>query len=194
MSATRSDARPHGEAGGGEDTSPASPACFAAFAERVRPVLVKVARGYVPPHLADDVAQSALEVTFRKWDRVGLMDRPVAYAVTVAKHRAIDYLRQQGRESVVANEELTPVIEARQLREAPSSDVDVLALLQSLVDEVPGRAGEVLRLSLHGHTSQEIAELLDVSPATVRVLLHRARQQLKDSDVVRRRTRPTRLT
>ncbi|KAK1182474.1 sigma-70 family RNA polymerase sigma factor [Streptomyces sp. NBS 14/10] len=193
MSAPRSDTRSHGEAGGGDGTSPVSLACFEAFARNARPALVRAARRYVPDHTADDVAQNVLESIFKKWDRVVIMDHPVGYAVTVARSRAIDQLRQQQREFPVASEELAPLIEEGRLRGTSSDDVDVLELMQSLVKGISGRAGQVLQLSLLGYTHQEIAEFLRVSPSTVRVLLHRARRQLKASDEVRSLTRATHL-
>ncbi|MFD9053216.1 sigma factor-like helix-turn-helix DNA-binding protein [Streptomyces zaomyceticus] len=56
--------------------------------------------------------------------------------------------------------------------------------MQSLAKGVSGRTGQVLQRRLLGYAHQELAETLRVSPSTVRVLLHRPRQQLKASDEV----------
>ncbi|MGW4650413.1 RNA polymerase sigma factor [Kitasatospora sp. NPDC004289] len=184
MSAARSDGTLHDEVGGGEDTSPASSPCFEAFAQSAWPALVRAARRYVPDHTADDIAQTALESIFKQWGRVARMDHPVGYAVTVARSRAIDHLRRQ-REVPVSSEELTPLVDEGLLRAAPSGDVDLLELVLSVAEQVPGRTGQVLHLSLFGYAPQEIAGLLGVAPSTVRVLLHRARQYLMASEEVR---------
>ncbi|MCS0605684.1 sigma-70 family RNA polymerase sigma factor [Streptomyces sp. NPDC002734] len=188
MTAARFKDGQRGEVGGGEDTSPASPACFEAFARSAIPALIRVARQYVPDHTAEDVAQAALEVVLRKWDRVLTMDNPMGYAMTVAKHRSIDLWRKQRREFPVDSELLAPLLE-QQSDAAANDDADARMELLALVTAMSGRAGEVLRLSLAGFTNQEIAELLGISQSTVRVLMHRARLHIVASLTPAARTR-----
>ena len=45
--------------------------------------------------LAEDLAQDALEAAIRQWPEAGIPDRPAAWLMGTAKHRAIDVLRRR---------------------------------------------------------------------------------------------------
>ena len=45
--------------------------------------------------LAEDLAQDALEAAIRQWPEAGIPDRPAAWLMATAKHRAIDALRRR---------------------------------------------------------------------------------------------------
>src|SRR5688572_17118613 len=47
--------------------------------------------------VAEDLAQDALVAALKKWPGSGVPDKPGAWLMAVAKHRAIDYLRRNKR-------------------------------------------------------------------------------------------------
>jgi RNA polymerase sigma-70 factor (ECF subfamily) len=58
---------------------------------------------------------------------------------------------------------------------------EVQTVLAAVLDELPGRQRAVLALrDVSGHTAQEVCELLDITPANQRVLLHRARAAARE--------------
>jgi RNA polymerase sigma-70 factor, ECF subfamily len=58
---------------------------------------------------------------------------------------------------------------------------EIQTVLAAVLDELPGRQRAVLALrDVSGHTAQEVCELLDITPANQRVLLHRARAAARE--------------
>lgn len=99
----------------------------------------------------------------------------------IATARAIDRLRQRtAQRRFVSSARLAAVAIAR---DDPSPQVESAELaerLRTAIGRLPPRYAEVFCLhSLIGQTDAEIAGTLDISPGSVRVLLHRARTKLK---------------
>ena len=46
--------------------------------------------------IAEELAQDALVIALEKWPESGVPDKPGAWLMATAKHRAIDVLRRQG--------------------------------------------------------------------------------------------------
>ena len=44
---------------------------------------------------AEELAQDVLVVALERWPREGVPDKPAAWLMTAAKHRAIDHVRQR---------------------------------------------------------------------------------------------------
>lgn len=58
---------------------------------------------------------------------------------------------------------------------------EIHTLLAGILDELPARQRAVLSLrDVSGHTAQEVCDLLDITPANQRVLLHRARAAVRE--------------
>ncbi|HEY7595141.1 MAG TPA: sigma-70 family RNA polymerase sigma factor [Actinophytocola sp.] len=58
---------------------------------------------------------------------------------------------------------------------------EIHTVLAGILDELPARQRAVLSLrDVSGHTAQEVCDLLDVTPANQRVLLHRARAAVRE--------------
>jgi len=47
--------------------------------------------------LAEDLAQDALVAAFERWPETGIPDKPAAWLMATAKHRAIDHFRRSKR-------------------------------------------------------------------------------------------------
>jgi RNA polymerase sigma-70 factor (ECF subfamily) len=58
---------------------------------------------------------------------------------------------------------------------------EIHTVLAAILDELPGRQRAVLSLrDVSGHSAQEVCELLGITPANQRVLLHRARAVVRE--------------
>src|SRR6478609_4738944 len=129
-----------------------SPKLIAALARTVRDVGV-----------AEDLAQDALLAALEQWPAEGVPDRPGAWLMATAKHRAIDTFRRNAtlqRKTAELGRELTHVVEpdwAAQLDEVVEDDV--LRLVFISCHPVLGREARVaLTLRLDGGlTVEEIA-------------------------------------
>jgi RNA polymerase sigma-70 factor, ECF subfamily len=101
----------------------------------------------------------------------------------LATHKAIDRLRQRVRQKA-RTEELEVAQEAIARPHDPLQSLrlsEALDCLRTALANLPAKQAEVVWLhGVEGLTYQQISEQLGVSRGEVRVLLHRARAQLRD--------------
>jgi RNA polymerase sigma factor (sigma-70 family) len=142
--------------------------------------------------LAEDLAQDALVAALERWPETGIPDKPGAWLMATAKHRAIDLLRRDkmlDRKHVEVGHEL----EVRQ--EAAIDDLDaaiddpvgddLLRLVFISCHPVLSREARValtLRL-LGGLTTDEIARAFLVSETTIAQRIVRAKRTLSEAHV-----------
>ena len=142
--------------------------------------------------VAEDLAQEALVAALERWPESGIPDKPGAWLMTTAKHRAIDLLR---RSQLVErkHEELGREIAAQRELAAPDLDAalddgigdDLLRLVFISCHPVlatEARVALTLRL-LGGLTTEEIARAYLVSEATVAQRIVRAKRTLAEKRI-----------
>lgn len=142
--------------------------------------------------VAEDLAQDALVAALEQWPEAGVPDRPGAWLMATAKHRAIDLLRrntrlqgkqeQLGRQLKLAQEIAEPDREA-----ALDDDIgdDLLRLIFTACHPVlstEARVALTLRL-LGGLTTEEIARAFLVPEATLAQRIVRAKRTLAAAHV-----------
>jgi RNA polymerase sigma factor (sigma-70 family) len=123
------------------------------------------------PFNAQDLTQEAFARTFQRWRRVRTGTNPAGYLYTVAFR--LLRRRRPFTETPLDDTNL-PVV--------PPVEETVLTVeivRQALAAMAPRERACVALCMYLGHSTEETAELLGVSPATVRVQLHRARQRLR---------------
>ena len=137
--------------------------------------------------LAEDLAQDALVAALEQWPASGVPDRPGAWLMATAKHRAIDALRRKTRlqrkqEQIGRQLEVEQEIAALEVEDAMDQDIsdDLLRLIfiachPALATEA--RVALTLRL-LGGLTTGEIARAFLVSEATLAQRIVRAKRTL----------------
>src|SRR5688500_16239129 len=141
---------------------------------------------------AEDLAQDALVVALERWPQSGVPDRPGAWLMATAKHRAIDLLRRKTRLER-KHEELGRDLEARiesavpDLEAALDDDIgdDLLRLIFTACHPVlstEARVALTLRL-LGGLTTVEIARAFLVPEGTVAQRIVRAKRTLAEARV-----------
>ena len=137
--------------------------------------------------LAEDAAQDAFASAVEQWRRDGLPQNPRAWIVGVARHKAIDRLRKQGRFND-RREEL--------IRMAESGDDEPELEAGALPDERlrliftcchPALADDArIALSLRtlcGLTTEEIARAFLTAPATMAQRLVRAKRKIRAAKI-----------
>jgi RNA polymerase sigma-70 factor, ECF subfamily len=141
--------------------------------------------------LAEELAQDALVAALEQWPRDGVPDRPGAWLMATAKHRAINTLRrgtlagQKHVELAGLHEPSSPERELDALNDALDDDVgdDLLRLLFTACHPVlsaEARAALTLRL-LGGLTTAEIARAFLVPEVTLAQRIVRAKRVLADA-------------
>jgi RNA polymerase sigma factor (sigma-70 family) len=142
--------------------------------------------------LAEDMAQDALVIALEQWPESGIPDKPGAWLMATAKHRALDRLRRN-RVLERKHEELGHEIEMQQemaetkIDDALDDDIgdDLLRLIFTACHPVlstEARVALTLRL-LGGLTIEEIARAFLVPEATVAQRIVRAKRSLAEAHV-----------
>jgi RNA polymerase sigma factor (sigma-70 family) len=142
--------------------------------------------------LAEDLAQDALVAALERWPESGVPDKPGAWLMATAKHRAIDLLRRSTRLER-KHEELGHELEARQEMAVPDLDAtiddhvgdDLLRLVFISCHPVlstEARVALTLRL-LGGLTTAEIARAFLVPEPTIAQRIVRAKRTLAEARV-----------
>ena len=134
--------------------------------------------------LAEDLAQDALLQALKRWPEDGVPENPGAWLTAVAKNRAVDIWRRQGRldarYEALAHDLGDSVSDAWQ----PIDD-DVLRLVFTACHPVLSRDAQValtLRV-VAGLTTDEIARLYFLPRATVQQRIVRAKRTIREARV-----------
>jgi RNA polymerase sigma-70 factor (ECF subfamily) len=142
--------------------------------------------------VAEDLAQDALVAALEQWPEAGVPDKPGAWLMATAKHRAIDTLR---RNKVLErkHQQLGHELEAIQGTAVPDLDAaiddhvgdDLLGLMFIACHPVlstEARVALTLRL-LGGLTTEEIARAFVVPEPTIAQRIVRAKRTLADAQI-----------
>ena len=142
--------------------------------------------------VAEDLAQDALVAALEQWPEAGVPDKPGAWLMATAKHRAIDLLRR-GQMLERKHQEVGYDLEARQEMAVPDLDAaidddigdDLLRLVFISCHPVlstEARVALTLRL-LGGLTTEEIARAFLVPAPTIAQRIVRAKRTLAEAKV-----------
>lgn len=144
---------------------------FGRLYERFGPMVHGVLLARVPFVEVDDLVQDVFLSAFQRLSTLRAPGAFGAWLAAIARNRAVDYHRRQPVEQLAED---IPADDARPQAEARA----VLAAIQSL----PGAYRETLVLRLvEGMTGQEIADRTGLTPASVRVNLHRGMKRLREA-------------
>ena len=141
---------------------------------------------------AEELAQDALVAALEQWPSEGIPERPGAWLMATAKHRAIDLLRRRSalerKHEQIARElsgRQEPAVDEAALLEADYGGDDLLRLLFVTCHPVLSKEARValtLRL-LGGLQTDEIARAFLVGQATVAQRIVRAKRTLAEARV-----------
>jgi RNA polymerase sigma-70 factor (ECF subfamily) len=120
--------------------------------------------------VAEECAQDAFVAAFRHWDRISAYDDPGAWVRRVVVNVATSTLRRRTREARTLAR-----LALRRVHDTSTFDDDFWAAVRAL----PRRQSQCIALHyLEDRSIADIAELLQISPVTVRVHLHEGRAAL----------------
>lgn len=151
-------------------------------------IIASVARVVRDVGIAEEIAQDALVAALEQWPRAGVPDRPGAWLMTTAKHRAIDLVRRKetyARKLAEVGRSLEDVPPPAEPADPEDIDDDLLRLIFTSCHPVlatEARIALTLRL-MGGLTTQEIARAFLTSEATVAQRIVRAKRTLAKAGV-----------
>jgi RNA polymerase sigma-70 factor (ECF subfamily) len=128
------------------------------------------------PAVAEDVVQEALIRAWKSLDALREEEAAKQWVLTIVRRENARYFERKRLETVDIDN-LT-ASQSAMLAETADSDLDdVREAIYRLEDDY--REPLVLQVLL-GHSTKEIAELMDIRPGAVLTRLHRARNKLKE--------------
>ena len=149
---------------------------FDAFYLREFPAMVAIAAAVSGSRVAaEDIAQEAMVRAHRNWAKVGAYDKPGAWARRVTINLATSTLRRAAVD-VKARARMAAT-SAAPLPAEPANDRPVWKAVRRL----PGKQRAAIALHyLEDRSVAEIADILECSPSTAKVHLHRGRTRLAE--------------
>lgn len=132
---------------------------------------------------AEDVTEDTLIRLWEKREALAEVDSVEAYALTVCRHLAIDRSRS-GAAACLPLESVTsdPPADSVQMPDEQLAQADRMAWISRLVDSLPERQRSIIQLrDVEGRSYREIAQVMGLTEAQVKVTLFRARQRIKQS-------------
>jgi RNA polymerase sigma factor (sigma-70 family) len=145
---------------------------FAEHYVRLYRALVLVTRS---PDEAEEIVQEAFVRVWARWSRVSAMDSPDGYLYRTA----LNLHHQRGRQAARLARLLA--LWPRQAREDALDRFDEVDTLERLVLQLPSRQRAALVITEYlGYDSAAAAEILGVQPGTVRMLVSKAKAQIRE--------------
>ena len=142
--------------------------------------------------LAEELAQDALVAALKQWPVSGIPDRPGAWLMAIAKHRAIDIFRRNkllerkheelGYELEVMQETTQPDLDAALDDEVGDDLLRLIFISCHPILSPEARAALTLRL-LGGLTTEEIARAFLVPEPTIQQRIVRAKRTLSEARI-----------
>ena len=124
---------------------------------------------------AEDLAQEAFIAAYNNWDRIAGYDRPGAWVRRVVVNRSVSAFRRRAAEAKALAR--AAFSDQRELPDLGSSDPGFWNAVRSL----PRRQSQVVALFyLEDLPIADVADILDMSPGTVKRHLHNGRLALAD--------------
>jgi RNA polymerase sigma factor (sigma-70 family) len=155
-------------------------------------IIARLARLVGDIALAEDLAQDALVIALERWPEAGIPDKPGAWLMSTAKHRAIDRIRrdvllERKYQALGIDLALQPAAGDAEFDSAFEDDIgdDLLRLIFTACHPVlatEARVALTLRL-LGGLTTAEIAHAFLASEVTVAQRIVRAKRTLAEARV-----------
>jgi len=132
------------------------------------------------PVIAKDVLQETAMVLFRRFAEYDGQRPFLAWALGVARFQVLGHHRDAARSFLTFDTKLLERFTEQWAETAPAADRRVWAL-QECLEKLPGRARDVVRQRYFEElTAEDIARRLGANGPSVRVMLQRIREQLRE--------------
>lgn len=155
------------------------------FAERYRQFFPRVfAYVYGRVHnaqVAEDLVADVFERAFVKADSLRNDEAYSTWLFTIARNVVISYSRRQGRESVVDPDVLKAIAPGRESVEGDILLREEITAVAQLLRTFPQREQDIVALKFDAELSNaQIAQIMGISEANVRVILFRTLRKLRE--------------
>jgi RNA polymerase sigma-70 factor (ECF subfamily) len=126
---------------------------------------------------AFDLVQEAFARTWKEWPRVRRFDRPDLFTLKVARN-----LARSGARRRALLRRLWPLLaQSPTFPSEPGADTDTRLAFATAIEKVTPREREAISLCLvAGLSSEEAAKIMRASASTVRVLVARGKEKVRD--------------
>lgn len=130
---------------------------------------------------AEDITSKAFLKLWESYQNKKDIKNPKAFLYKIARNLVIDYYRQKDKNQVVSEDNIPEMIDIK-------TDVHEFAVLNSDIQEIKVAIGQlkkdyqdvIIWHYLDDLSDQEIAEIMDKPAGTVRVMIHRGLQMLRE--------------
>lgn len=129
---------------------------------------------------AEDVVQDTMERLWRERDNFSLINSIESWTLRLVRNLSLDRLKRSGRNTVAldAERDATPTASTDQMVEMEEK----MRIVREAMDRLPEIQRSIMQLrDIEGKTYTEIADILQISEAQVKVYLHRGREKVKKS-------------
>jgi RNA polymerase sigma-70 factor (ECF subfamily) len=132
---------------------------------------------------AEEIVQDVLERTYRRWQQVDTYDLPGAWVRRAVVNQSISAARR-------ATSERTALDRLRRRRPPENESTEPLREIWSAVRDLPSNQATAIALHYGADLSiAGVAEEMELSESAVKTLLHRARNALRQHEIVEEMTR-----
>lgn len=131
---------------------------------------------------AEDIVQDILIKMWQKRDELEKVDNLEAFALTAARHLALDRKEKTECRNISLDEASHDVMdEYQQNAEESITTQEGRSYIEQIIDSLPEKQRTILHLrDIEGKNYKEIAEELSISESDVKVTLFRARSEIKE--------------
>lgn len=127
--------------------------------------------------VAEDALQEAALVALEKWRQSGVPDNPGAWLTTVARHKALDHLRREGRRRVKENEAAITLLDSA--ADEPDPEDRLRLIFTCCHPSLSPETRVILTLrTIGGLTTPEIARAFLMPDATIGQRISRAKKKI----------------
>ena len=130
---------------------------------------------------AEDIVQDTLLKLWERREELEKVDNMESFALTVARHLALDRKERMDNQLVSLDEEVHDQPEGQGGTDAPLMHRETQGFIADIINALPEKQRTILQMrDIEGKNYKEIATTLSISESDVKVTLFRARNSLKE--------------
>ncbi len=152
---------------------------FEEFYEKNKTLVYRLCRAKTSRDLAEESTARAFVEVWKRWDKISIMESPVAYTVTIARNIAYkEFLKSRAR-MLFGLDTIEDFADHSFNPEDSTLHQEGVDLLWDGIKKLSNREQEIIILKdLEERSFQECADILNLSLTATKSLRHRAREKL----------------
>ena len=154
--------------------------CTRVFEKYYRELAFFASRVLKDMEAAEDVVQDVFVMLFEKGIPVEDEEELSSYLYVIVRNRCLDYIKHLKIVEKHQQENLGTEVSQESIL-ASIIETETLSILKREIELLPAECAKVMRLSLFGYNSTEIARQLGIEPSTVRAQKQRGISLLKNT-------------